>query len=272
MLTFSLQELNIVIIKFIHLLFIIIHLVFLLMFGYIKNPTSTQTLSSNIIIYNIIHSISYYLPIELNFCCYIQTFAQLLSLFGIFFTLTTIPLSYYFKYINPKTFNDNLKFQFQITFPLILSTFLLLLGQPSISTKQNICSLSIPYTQYMIPSLITLITIVHITILIFIIQRRYRKQNTSKNNYLIKSTICICVLFVYFQFMHWFTLFNLKENDILFGILESVDILLRGTCVFVLGMKKDMCYELLEILCCMKGENFHFVEFETGPMIPPKTA
>lgn len=123
----------------------------------------------------------------------------------------------------------------------------------------------------MIPSLITLITIVHITILIFIIQRRYKKQNTSKTNYLIKSTICICVLFVYFQFMHWFTLFYLKENDVMFGVLESVDILLRGTCVFVLGMKKNMCYELLEILCCMKGDDFHFVELENGPMLPPKT-
>lgn len=274
MITFSQQELNTIIIKFTHSLFIIIHLVFLLMFGYIKNPISTQSLSSNIIIYNIIYSISYFLPIDLNFCCYLQTFTQLLSLFGLFFTLTTIPLSYHFQYANSKTFNDNLKFQFQITFPLILSTFLLLIGKPSISTREYTCSLSISYTQYIIPSLITLITVVYMTILILYVQRRnnlHRRQNTYKSHYLIKSTICICVLFVYFQFMHWFTLFYLKEKYVMLGVLESVDILLRGSCVFVLGMKKDMCYELLEILCCMKGDDFHFVELETGPVLPPKT-
>ena len=270
MITITQLDLNIIIIKFTHLLFIIIHLVFLLMFGYIKNPTSTQTLPSNIIIYNIIHSISYYLPTDPNYCCYLQTFTQLLALFGLFFTLITIPLSYYFKSANPKAFNDNLKFHLQITFPFILSVSLLLVGKPSISFKEYSCTLSVSYIQYILPSLITVIAIIHMTVYILCAQRN-RRKNTYKNNYLLKSTVCMSVLFIYFQFMHWVTLFYLKESYVVLGVLESVDILLRGICMFVLGMKKDMCYNLLEILCCMKGDDFQFVELETGPVLPSKT-
>lgn len=276
MITITLPDINIIIIKFTNLIFVVIHLVFLLMFGYIKNPTSIQMISSSIIIYNIIHSTSHFLPIKLNFCCYLQTFSQLLSLFGLFFTLTTIPLSYYFQYKLNKTFNDKIKFIFQITLPLFFSIFLLLLGKPSLSANKYNCTLSISYIQYVFPSLITIIAITYVVVLILYMQhnKRYgdeqKKQHSYRNRYLIKSTVCMSVLFVYFQFLYWFNMFYFKEGQNRFGVLDSVDIVLRGISVFVLGMKKEMCFDLMEILCCVKGDDFHFMELETGPVLPVK--